>query len=376
MVPEEVFRLMSLGSTDGVVCPGLRKLHWKADPHTLPFHRLLLSSKLTALSLTYASSRSPEKDISILQPVITGLDTFHLRDLHLQWCIHEEASRKMESAASSAVLRCGPALEKLVIFSPLSDAAIQHIMQLPNLITLCAVNGPPRAPTLSLSDIFPRLDYLSLAEEVSLEWLTFFTTTARRISSGHSSRPPPNRGPVQRLGALFTFPEVPVDIVFMSPIMLFHGLIYLRLTSACSTMGECAFNLTDDNVAEIAAALPHLGDAVFGTICSANSCQTTVASLVSFSARCRHLELLEIHFNTENLRNDLESVLADPRLDSLPSLRTCDIFRLCLSGAPYTLGGDDIVPVLKGFRRIFPSLTEISGRSASWEELNRRLPEA
>jgi hypothetical protein len=228
---------------------------------------------------------------------------------------------------------------------------------------------PLRTPGLPLPDIFPRLDYLALAEEVILEWLTFLTTTTRRTSLRQNSHPSLNRGPIQRLGGLLSFPGAPINALFMSPIMLFRGLIFLRLASACSITGGCAFGLTDDDIAEIATALPHLGEAVLGTVCSANSCRTTVASLVSFSTRCRNLEVLEIHFNTANLRNDLESVSADPRLDDLPSLRTCDIFSLSLSNAPYTINEDDVVPVLKGLRRIFPSLTEISGSSA-WKELD------
>ena len=281
----------------------------------------------------------------------------------------------MESAASSAVLRCGPTLEKLTIFSPLSDAAVQHIMQLPNLCNWYAVNGPPRTPNLPLSDIFPRLDRLSLAEEISLEWLTLFTTTARHTPSGQISHPPLKQGPIERLTDLVIFPKVIIDAAFMSPIILFHGLVILRLTVACYTVGGCAFNLTDDDIAEIAPALPCLVVAMLGIVCLENSCRTTVASLASLSEHCRGLQDLEIHFNTANLRNDLDAVSADPRLDSLPSLRTCDVFHLELSNAPYTISEDDVVPVLRGFRRVFPSLAGISGSDDNWSLLSLRLPE-
>ncbi|KAF9780745.1 hypothetical protein BJ322DRAFT_279206 [Thelephora terrestris] len=375
-ITEDVFDLVSLGLSGGILCPGLRELHWEADSYTLPFYQLLLSPKLTTLSLIYSSFRGPpEEEFSKIQPVIMGLDTSSLKDLYLQWCIPEEANRQMEPVASSVVLRCGPALEKLAIFSPLSDAAVLHIMQLPNLVTWFTMNGPPRTPDSSPSDIFPQLDHLSLAGEGSLEWLTLFARTARGIPSTHNSHSSPNRGPVQTLGGLATFPRVPVDAAFMSPIMLFRELIFLRLSSACSIMGGCTFRLTDDDVAEIAAALPRLGDALFGTVCSANSCRTTVASLVSLSTRCRDLERLEIHFSTKNLRHNLESASTDPRLDSLTSLRMRDTFHLSISDAPYTISEDDVVPVLKGFRGVFPSLAQIDGNSTYWEGLSLRLRE-
>ena len=371
----EVFRLVL---TEGVVCPGLRDLELRANFDTLPFYRLLVSPKLTSLSLEYSTffTESLEEELSIIQPVIMGLDTSPLRKLRLQWWgMPTEPNRQMESVASSAVLRCGSALEKLAIYSPLSDVAVQHIMQLPNLDTWYAVSGPPRTPDLQISDIFPRLEHLSLASQESLEWLTLFTAISRHIPSGQNSHSPPGRGAVQRLGRLVISLRVPIDAVLMSPIMQFRGLISLKLTSTCSLMRGCAFRLTDDNIVEIATALPNLEVAILGLVCSANSCQTTVASLVSFYTCCRDLERLEIHFNTINLRNDLESASADPRLDSLPLLRTRDTFYLSLSDAPYTISEDDVVLVLKSFRGIFSSPIHIVGINASWKELNLKLQE-
>ena len=152
-IPKEVFYWMSLSLSGGVVCPELRDLEWKADYNTLPFHRLLLSPKLEALSLTYSHirSESPERVLSTLRSVVMGLDTFHLRRLRLHWWISGEAGEEMASAASSAALRCGPALEKSWTFPPLSDAAVQHTMHLPNLSTWDTVSGPPRTPNLTLS---------------------------------------------------------------------------------------------------------------------------------------------------------------------------------------------------------------------------------
>ena len=132
--PEEVFRL---GSTEGVVCPRLQDLDLRANLDTLPFYRLLLSPKLTSLSLTYSSSfielEPLEEELPIIQPVIMGLDTFPLQRLRLRLNISRAAGRQMEPVISSAVLRCGPALKNLAIFSPLSDAAVQHICNFPIL---------------------------------------------------------------------------------------------------------------------------------------------------------------------------------------------------------------------------------------------------
>ena len=374
-VTREVFHLMSLGLSGGVVFPELRELDWKANHDTLPFYRLFLSPKLSILSLWFSTSpESLERDLSMVESAVMGLDPFPLQFLYLRW-LGPEAGRQMESVASSVVLRCGTALEDLSTFSPLSDAAVQHIMQLPNLNSLSTASTPPRTSDLPLSAIFPRLNRISLVEEDSLGWLTFFTTTTRRISSGQGSHPPLKYGPVEKLRELTIVPKAIIDAAFMSRIIHFRELTFLKLKSACYTGNGCAFNLTDDDIAEIAAALPRLEMTVLGRACDANSCQTTVASLVSLSTHCKNLRFLNIHFNTANLRNDLDSLLGDPQFGSLPTLRTSDNFHLDLSSTPYPFSEDDIIPVLRGFRRIFPSLTRISGIKAFWKQLELRLLE-
>ena len=226
-IPEAVFHSLSLWSAERVLCPGLRLLHWESQSRILPLHRLVLSPTLTNLSLTYSSYyyESPELELSIIQPAIMGLDTSPLRDLRLQWYVSAESSKQMEFVASSAVLRCGPALKNLAMYSPLSDAAVQHTMQLPNLGTWHTMKGPPRIPNLSLSDSFPRLDHLSLISEASYEWLPLFTATPRHLSFGQRFCSPPNSGPAQRLGRLVAHWRIPIDAVFMAPVMLFRELI-------------------------------------------------------------------------------------------------------------------------------------------------------
>ena len=375
-VTKEVFHLVSFGLSGGVVFPELRELDWKANHDTLPFYRLFLSPKLSFLSLWFSTSpESLERDLSMVESAVMELGTLPLQYLYLRWLNPEAGNRQMESVASSAVLRCGTTLMRLSTFSPLSDAAVQHIMRLPNLTSLSTASRPPRTSDLPLSAIFPRLDRISLAGEDSLEWITFFTTTARRISSGQSSHSPLKHEPIERLRELRIASKSIIDAAFMSRIIQFRGLTSLKLPSACYTGNGCGFKLTDNDIAEIAAALPRLEVAVLGDACNANSCQTTVASLVSLSTQCRHLNWLEIHFNTTNLWNDLNSVSADPRLDSLPTLRASNNFLLFLACAPCTIDEDDIVPVLRGFRRIFPSLAQIRGFDDLWKRLNSRLPE-
>jgi len=374
--PEEVLRLISTNLPNGTLFPGLRDLSWVFQPHTLPFYRLFLSPRLTHSSLYYSPAfraRNADEVFSSIASMILELDTLPLQSFRLGCPTHVQASRSLESAVSSAVLRWGPSLTSLSVSVPLSDAAVQHILRLPNLTAWRPMDGPPRVPDLSLSDAFPRLENLVLETEESLQWLPFFEAAARRIAPEQETHTPPNRGPCQKLIILECWVQDPVDIAFMTPITLFHGLINLTLVSYCSTMPGCIFSLTDDNIEKITTALPRLSEAIFGRVCSANSCRTTVSSLISFSIHCKSLVYLEIHFNTTNLRSDLDSVSTDPRLDNLPSFPEGEPFSLSLLDVPISISKEDIGPVARGFCRIFPQLERFEGIGTTVEELNRWL---
>jgi len=361
---------------NGILFPGLRDLSWTVQPHTLPFYRLFLSPNLTEFLFSYVPLYGVDTPVEIF-PTITSmimeLETLHLRVFRFFLRCPAQRCRSLEPAFSSAILRCGPSLKILSVPTPLSDAAVQHIMQLPNLTEWYTMNGPPRVSDLSPSGAFLKLDLLQLCEEASLGWLPLFEVTARRTSSTQGAHIQSYHGPGQNLTTLECLVDVSVGAALVTPIMLFHGLVYLTIHSSCSDTSGCIFSLTDDDTEEITTALPRLKEAVFGWVCSANSCRTTVSSLISFSTHCEDLVYLEIHFNTTNLRNNLEPVLADLRLDNLPSSSERDPFILSLSDAPISISREDIGPVMKGFHRIFPSLDVIHGRSPALEELNARL---
>ena len=138
-------------------------------------------------------------------------------------------------------------------------------------------------------------------------------------------------------------------------------------------MSGCTFGLPDDDVAEIATALPNLVNATFGDVCAANSCRTTVSSLLFLSTRCKNLEYLEIHFNTTNLCNDLKLIPENPRFHDLRAFPRCQLKRLSISYAPLWIRVEDHGPVAIGFLDIFPSLCRINGTAAGWYELSSKL---
>jgi len=363
--------MISTTPPNGVVFSGLRDMDWTVQHHTIPFYRLFLSSHLTIFKFVYTPTEDEISDETL--PSITSLmmelETSSLQRLELN--LPPTTSPSLGFAISSVVLRCGPSLSALHVTTPLSDAAVRHIMTLPNLTSWDARNGPPTVSDLSPFGVFPQLETLNLHTDASLEWLSFFEATPRTFP-WQDSHAPPHRGPCQKLDFLESRVPTPVNAALISPIMQFHALVFLTLESACSDADGCTFSLTDDDVTEIAIALPRLRDAHFGEVCSANSCQTTVSSLIPFSVHCKDLVLLSIHFNTGNIREDLEVASMDPRLNDSPSFSERSVW-LLLSDAPYLISEEDVEPVLTGFLTIFPSLEEIGGHGSEWDKLNPAL---
>ena len=369
-IPDEVLRMISDNSPNGVLCPGLRELTWLA--RTYPLNRAFLSNHLEKFSFRPPPIRSrlPGEVLSNLAPVITELPTSSLRSLRIDASVRGvSTSMTLGPAVSSTILRCGPSLASLSSPTPLSDAAVQHIMRLPNLTTWGAWNGPPMASVSSLSDAFPRLEALYLHVEASLKWLPLFEEIARQSSPEQGAHLRSYCGPGKKLTELRLWVEVSVDTSLISPITLFRGLVILMLRSSCRGTGGCTFGLTDGDIARFATALPNLRSVSFGQVCPANSCRTTVSSLLLFSTHSKNLKHLEIHFNTTNLRDDLESMARNPRLRDSYGLPRCQLAQLSVSEAPLPIEEGDYEHVLAGFLDIFPSLVMISGESESWDEL-------
>ena len=246
---------------------------------------------------------------------------------------------------------------------PISDAAAQHIMPFPSLVLWSMRSGPPEKFDLSQFDAFPDL---KLCTETSLRWFPPLGAALRCIPPGQTSY---DRGPIPKLIPLVTTPVV--NSAFMSPIMLFYGLEELILESPCPIVDECAFNLKDDDVAKATPALPNLEYAAFGRVCRADSCKTTVFSLLFPSVRCKKLRSLEIHFNVGNLRDDLEWISENPRLRDLCVLSRCQIGSWGVSKAPLRSTEEDYERLAAGFPFIFPGFRRIGG--ISWNKLSSRL---
>jgi len=95
-----------------------------------------------------------------------------------------------------------------------------------------------------------------------------------------------------------------IDSIFLSPLVCFRNLVALCVHASCSDVDGCVFGLIDDDMEDLAAALPHLKRLQFGPPCRSNSCNTTVASLMLISIHCLYITVLETHFSALGIADD------------------------------------------------------------------------
>jgi len=162
-----------------------------------------------------------------------------------------------------------------------------------------------------------------------------------------------------------------IDVFFISAIRIFRNLVDLNVDSYCR--GErCAFELDDDNVTELAVALPQLESLLLGYPCDKNTCVAMVICLLHISVHSIKVEKLGIHFNATNIVGDLKAISVDPRFQEFLLLPRCQLQYLGVTKIPLVLDESDFETVLDGMRSIFPSLRGFSGSNV-WGELSRKM---
>ena len=261
---------------------------------------------------------------------------------HLTLECDRERESLLEDAISSFVCRRGSSLKTFDSDIPLSKATIHHLMRLPNLRSWVATHEPPRTlPPVA----FPSLEVLRL-ESAALPWLHLLT-------------PPTSRTNLRETLKFLGCPRgTVIDSTFSSSVANFRNLVGLRVEEYCSGAEGCISRLTDDDVENLADALPRLNHLQLTKPCHLNSCKTTVSSLLSLSTHCLGLKLLEIHFNTRTIVGDMRHLL-DGGFGR--DKAKCGLRHLRVGRLPLEAGGEDVETITTGFKVIFPCLDTCTG---------------
>ena len=166
-ITTDALACLSRNSPNGMLCPKLEHLNWRFDDSTVPlsFFRLFFSPNLKRVTLSAYLHRHafrPEL-VESLSEVISCLPDC-LESMYFK-C--GQGREPLKDAISSFVCRSGSSLRSFRSSEPLSDAAFDHLMRLPNLRSWITTHEPPRTPPLTT---FPSLKELHLYSE-ALPWL-------------------------------------------------------------------------------------------------------------------------------------------------------------------------------------------------------------
>ena len=295
---------------------------------------------------------------------VISLLTSSLEDLTCNFHTRREAL--LEDAISSFVCRRGSSLRSFNSDVLLSEAAIHHLMQLPNLRCWAASyhEPPPTPPPVA----FPPLKVLSL-KQAALPWLHLFASHGKEIVQ-EGSIPAASRSNIKEtLESLMYLSATTIDPTFVSSVINFRNLAFLQVNGYCLGPEGCISRLTDGDVERLAAALPRLETLRLESPCSSNSCNTTVASLMSISVNCLNLMVLEVHFNTVDIVRDLRLLIDGSSGHDRPK---CKVGGLMVGDVPLDVHEVDVETVAMGFRAILPCLANFIG-SGKWLSVQAAL---
>jgi len=213
----------------------------------------------------------------------------------------------LRDALSSFVCRCGPSLRTFYVHTQLSEAAIHHLMRLPNLRHWSTHQKPPRTIPTS---IFPSLERLCIEDPAALVWLHLLTSPENGTAQDGFVTATSHPIITKTFKSLECPSDTTLDSTLVSSIIKFRNLVTLEVQVHCSSVGACIFQLTDDDIENLAIGPPHLESLRLGQPCSFDTCKATVAAPISISVQCLDLTVLETHFNTLDIcRGSLIEVL-------------------------------------------------------------------
>ena len=377
---EEIARLV-LPSPDGtppVLRLHFRELDWCPDETNLSFLPGFLSPDLTTIAFTSAcirpgrnpepwEQRLPDKVIPIIGSAIRMFPS-SLQILRIRLGVGP--GTPLTEEISAFILGCGESLREFSTNLVLSTEAIVHLMKLPNLRVWITEQEPPEVTEVihygipdGVPSFFPSLKLLKLRGQAALEWLSLFGAAKSRsspwITAGNS------------LPALaYHHPTLPMDSSLLSRFHPFTSLVDIEINMGCFYR-PCVSRFTDQDVERLAVALPKLETLSLGGEwpCSANTCPTTIRSLLFLSIHCTKLRSLNIHFRTASLRSDMLDTLGYAYSHGLHSKPKCVLERLVTGEMYIELADYDPELISMGMLMIFPSLTKFVTRSPAWGRL-------
>ena len=355
----------------------LEELRWWLNETNLPFLLSFLSPHLKKIVITASwfvrpgeilapgEERLPDWAVPVIRSAIKVLPS-SLQILCIQ--LGSGPYAHLTEEVSALILRCGKSLQEFSTNSVLSTQAIVHLMKLPNLRTWATEQGPPQVMDLirqgvpdGVVSLFSSLEALDLLDEAALEWLPLFEVT--------KSRTPPWIMAGNGLPIISYRSTLPADSSLISRFLPLTSLVNILIDMECH-FRPCVSQLTDQDVERPAIAPPKLEALTLGGLpCSADTCPTTVRSLLFLSVNCTGLKHLNIHFRVANLQVDILDTLCYAYSQGLHSRPKCALEALVTGEMHFKLADHNSTLVSLGMLMVFPSLVKFNTMSTAWAEL-------
>ena len=362
--------------------PNLQSLEWYSGTDTFTYINLFRSPRLSSLKVRVISHIPDAVNILASLPVET-LEEMRFLDL--------SEDRAIQDAISNLVLRTTPSLRSIEVSSDLSDAAIRHVIRLPNLsdasIRFASLDLRAASPDAS----FPSLRTLE-TRVVSKEGLGYLLEDTKNLESIvlqsltvlHPEEVVDafgfliNKGFHQSMRRLSFAVFEPCDLTppVLVPLLKFGSLTRLSVTSPCDPI-QCKSRLTNGALAQLAKALPQLDELFLGDVpCGSPAPEITLAGLLPFSIHCINLEILQVHFSALSIPTDIPDCALSKPYDCAPlTSNHCGLSRLVVGSLPLSTSGKSPLIVAYFLHQMFPKLSKIlyTLPNSPWKVVQERI---
>ncbi|KAF9650915.1 hypothetical protein BDM02DRAFT_3127417 [Thelephora ganbajun] len=362
--------------------PNLQSLEWYSAPDTFIYINLFRSPRLTSLNVRVIPN-TPN-----LVPILGSLPIETLEELRF---LDLSGDRAVQDAISNLVLRTTATLRSIEVSSDLSDAAIRHVIRLPNLSDASVTFANLDRPAASRDAIFPSLRTLETRLDDKGGWKYFMEDTMNLESIVLHSlavlQPEEvvtafgfliNKGFHRTMHRLSFAVFEPCDLTppVLAPLLNFGSLTRLSVTSPCDPT-QCKSRLTNGALARLAEALPHLVELFLGDApCASPARGITLAGLRPLSDHCTHLKTLQVHFSAHDVRLDIpDDALSNPSDQPPLGPNHCHLFQLVVGRLPISTSGKSPLIVAYFLHQMFPRLSKILwvDRNSPWKQVQEHV---
>ena len=377
----DAIQLLSARFSTKPMLPLLRSLDWVLVPSTrlqtcVP---LLVSPHLAHVRL-YFGDNSPERCLPVIETLIDAAGSLESVEI-----IPEFDRPEMQDAVSKLLLSCNPnLLSRFCVASPISEAALLHAAQLPELREFSVRGGTP-----GLSDPLPLTMFPSLRTIlISIGGLPTWLEVLRHIQSKHltdlsidfeagdDDNLPAISSHLQYSGIHRTLTELRlcpgegwiIDRVSIAPLLVLGELTSLAIFTDCGE-DQCIFLLSDKDIERLVKAMPKLEALSLGTPCPEQVRDNlTVKSLLAIAKHCKALETLEMHINCESIVTSTDGREFPGLFDfytRVPSEAIssdyggCPLRSAIFGSCPIPMDGEGGIILALTLLRLFPRLSEV-----------------